>query len=776
MRIILVLLGIGLSQLLHAQPVQTVRGMVLDYASNAPVAAATIRVLNSSTHQSTIADSAGNFSLQLPLGRYNIQASGVGYSPVMITEVLVSSAKETYLTFTLQQRITLLSEVTVKPIVAKEQPLNNMATVSARMLSVEEARRYAGGFDDPARLAASFAGVTGNIDQNGIIVRGNAPKYMQWKMEGVEIPNPNHFGDLQTVGSGILTAMSSHVLANSDFFTGAFPSEYSNALSGVFDMSMRKGNNQKYEHTIQVGVLGIDASSEGPFRKGGRSSYLFNYRYSTLALVAPLLPDNGNTIRYQDLSFKLNFPTAKAGTFTVWGLGFHDGAGARAKTDPAEREYESDFENDDVRLTTGVAGLAHKYFLNKQTYIKTTLAFTNSRTNWVVDKLNNAGQFDPLYRGRFNETNITLSSFVNKKISPWHTNKTGVVVTKMFYDVFLNKAFVLGSTPTEIVNGKGSSALFSAYSSSSINLTSRLTINAGMNAQYFLLNSRYTIEPRIGIRQSIAEGQSIGLAYGLHSRIEKLNYYLNNDIATGQKEINKNLDFTKAHHLVLSYDWNISSHLHAKIEAYYQSVFSAPVIADSSFSFLNLQGDWFFGSRLSSIGKGRNYGVELTLEKYISNGFYYLATVSLFKSQYRGGDGVWRNTRFNRSYAINVLGGKEWKLGATRQNVLSVNARLTQQGGYRYSPVNLAASVDAKDVVYNESSAYSLQAPGAFNMHFTASYRINKKKVAHEFAIKLLNITNQPDFKGHQYNLKTNQVEEDNVNIAIPNVSYKIEF
>lgn len=765
-----------LSALLHAQPVQTIRGTVVDYASNTPVAAATVQVINTSPALSAITDSAGNFIFRLPVGRYNIEAAAVGYLPVQVRDILVSSAKETFVTLLMQQRVTLLAGVTVKPRVAKEQPLNNMATVSARMLSVEEAKRYAGGFDDPARLAASFAGVTGNIDQNGIIVRGNAPKYLQWKMEGIEIPNPNHFGDLETVGSGILTAMSSQVLANSDFFTGAFPAEYSNALSGVFDMSMRKGSNQKHEHTLQVGVLGIDASSEGPFRKNGKASYLFNYRYSTLALVAPLLPENGNTIKYQDLSFKLNFPTQKSGTFTLWGIGFRDGAGSTPKKNPADWKYKDDNEDNDITLVTGVAGLAHKYYFNKSSYIKTTLAGTNSRTEWLVDKMNTALQLKPLYRGQFNESNITLSGFINTKINSWHTNKTGITLTKMFYDIYLDKTFVAGGLPTEIINQKGNSALLAVYTGSAVNITSKLVMNAGINAQYFLLNKHYTLEPRLGFRQNIGEGKSIGLAYGLHSRIEKLNYYLNNDIISGGKEINKNLDFTKSHHLVLSYDWSINSNLHLKAEPYYQYIYAAPVIADSSFSFLNLQGDWFFGSKLQSTGKGRNYGVELTLEKYISKGFYYLVTGSVFKSEYKGGDGIWRNTRFNRSYAINILAGKEWKTGHKHQNIVSLNARFTQQGGYRYSPVNTEASVTAKDVVYDETNAYILQAPGALNMHFTASYKINRKKLAHEFAFKLLNVTNQPDFKGHKYNLQSNAVDVYNANVAIPNISYKLEF
>lgn len=776
MKFNIVICALLFSHVLNAQSLQKIRGIVVDNASSAPVPFATVKASDGRTTKTTLSDTAGNFSFPLPVGRYDIEVIAVGYLPVVTRDIILGSAKETFVTLSMQQRVTTLGNVTLKPRVDKEHPLNNMATVSARMLSVEEAKRYAGGFDDPARLASSFAGVTGNIDQNGIIIRGNAPKYLQWKMEGIEIPNPNHFGDLETVGSGILTAMSSQVLANSDFLTGAFPAEYNNALSGVFDMSLRKGSNEKHEHTFQIGILGIDGSSEGPISKMSKASYLFNYRYSTLALIAPVLPENGNTIKYQDLSFKFNFPTKKTGTFTLWGLGFSDNAGSTAKKDRNDWKYDSDNEENDVNQNTGVAGLTHKIFLNKRTYLKTILAVTNNQTDWVVDKLNNNLQFQPLYRGNFDETNATLSILMNKKANAWHTNKTGLVVTKMYYDMLLTKAFTLGQPPVEIIKQKGNSALLSAFTASSLNITSKLTLNAGINGQYFLLNKHYTVEPRLGFRATLSNNKSIGFAYGLHSRIEKLNYYLNNNIVTGEQKVNKDLDFTKAHHLVLSFDWKLNKNVLLKIEPYFQYIYAVPVIKDSSFSMMNLQGDWFFANKLVSSGKGQNYGVEITVEKYLSNGFYYLLTASLFKSTYKGGDSVWRDTRFNRSYAVNLLAGKEWGLGYKQQNILSLNARLTQQGGYRFSPINTNASVAAKKVVYDEYNAYSLQAPGALNMHFTASYKINRKKAAHEFAIKILNVTNQPDFKGHRYNLLTNTTEVYNANVAIPNISYKIEF
>lgn len=760
-----------------AQLSQSIRGSVIDNASNAPVAFANVIVLNTQPLLGSVTDSLGNFLISnVPVGRYDLKVTSIGYEDAIMREITVISTKQTILTISVKENSKTLEEIVIKPNVNKEQPLNTMASASARMLSVEEAKRYAGGFDDPARLASSFAGVGSNASENGIIVRGNAPKFVQWKMEGIEMPNPSHFGDLRSFGGGVFTALSSQMLANSDFFTGAFPAEYSNALSGVFDIAMRTGNNQKREHTLQAGIVGLDAASEGPFKMGGRASYLFNYRYSTLSLLTPILPEGANSIRFQDLSFKLNFPTKKAGIFSVWGIGLIDEARNKPKLDSAKWEYIDDRSDDVINQYMGAGGISHKYFFKNNAYVKTTIAATTNGVNWTTKKLNSELVLKP--QSKINNTNstIVLSSFLNKKFSAKHTNKTGILVTGMMYNMLLNNSLATGLEPQEIVNTDGFSTLLSAYSNSSFNLTSKLVMNVGVNGQLFALNNRYTVEPRFGLRQQLGKKQSIGLAYGLHSRLEKLNYYFNNSLLTGEKAVNKNLDFTKSHHFVLSYDWSITDLIHVKAEPYFQQLFSVPVIANSSFSFINLQDDWFFAEKLQNTGEGRNYGLDITFEKYISDGYYYLLTGSLFNSEYKGGDGVWRNTRFNRNYTVNFLIGKEWQVGKSKQNVMSLNTRFTYQGGNRYSPINEEASKISKNPVFDETNAFKMQMPASLYAHFTASYRINKKNRSSEFALKIVNLTSQPDFYGFKYNFINNRVDKDLASVLIPNLSYKIEF
>lgn len=760
-----------------AQTTQNILGSVVNISSKNVIPFATIKIINTNPLISVKSDSKGSFFIpNVPVGRYDVIFTCIGYEPSIVREVIVNSAKQTFVNVQLKEANTSLTEIVVKPNVNKELPINSMATVSARMLSVDEANRYAGGFDDPARLATSFAGVSGNTNENGIIIRGNAPKFLQWKMESIEIPAPNHFGDLQSFGGGLFTALSSQMLSNSDFFTGAFPAEYNNALSGVFDLSIKRGNNIKRERTIKVGIIGMETSQEGPFSKNGRSSYIYNYRYSTLALLTPLLPKDANSIKFQDISFKMNFPTKKAGVFSIWGIGFNDNASSKAKTDSLKWKYFSDKEDNNIKQYTGVLGINHTLYLKDDVFLKTSLAATTNSTEWVAQKLNRSLIFVPQSTIKNVSSNFVLSSAINKRFGLKHTNKTGISITGMRYDLLLNKSFSENTLPKEIVNQHGFSSLIAAYSSSIINFTSNLSFNLGVNTQIFTLNNHYTIEPRLGLKYQLNQKNSLGLAYGLHSRLENLNYYFNNSLATGENQVNKNLDFSKSNHLIFSYDWSVSDLIHLKFEPYYQKLFSIPIISNSSFSFLNMQSDWFFSEKLQNTGLGENYGIDLTLEKYVFKGYYYLFSGSLFKSLYKAGDGVWRNTRYNRNYVVNFLIGKEWQMGNKHQNMLSLNAKTTFQGSNRYSPINTASSIASKDIVFDESSAYSQQFDPILNMHFTASYRINKSKKSQEIALKIVNLTGQPDYRGFKYNYIDNSVDKDKSSTIIPNLTYKIEF
>ena len=756
---------------------QTIRGMVTDKASGEALPYATVTVVSGAFLRGTTTDSLGRFVfVGVPVGRYDLKVSSVGYEPAMMREVLLTSAKETFCRLSLQEQLVTLDEVVVQAPVNKEQTLNPLALTGGRMVSMEEAGRYAGGFDDPARLVSSFAGVAGNFTSNSIAVRGNSPQFLQWKLEGVEVPNPTHFADMTGIGGGIFSALSSQVMGNSDFFNGAFPAEYSNAISGVFDMSMRNGNNQEYEHTVSVGTVGIDVASEGPFTKKHQGSYIFNYRYSTTGLIKDAI--DGLNLKYQDLSFKLNFPTSRAGTFSLWGIGLKDKHESQWETDSAKWETINDREQGKVEMLKAAGGMTHRYAFQTDAFMKTSLAVAYSKDHVTMKQKTWEMQVvDVAYVQRSN-WDVVFSSYLNKKFGTRHTNRTGFTVTGLTYDLDYKMSPNEGlAKPMEnIAKGDGFSVIVSAFSSSVVRLTPRLTTNVGVTAQFFTLNHHWSVEPRVPLRWKMSERQSLSVAYGLHSRRERLDYYHIKTLATGDRLVNKDLDFAKAHHYVLSYGYALSENIYLKVEPYYQSLFNIPVEPNSSFSIIN-HNEWYLGKVLVNEGKGRNYGVDCTLERYLNKGYYYLFTATVFKSEYTGGDGVWRDTRMNRSYLFNALGGKEWMCGRQKQNVFSANLRLAYQGGDRYTPLDVSASVENKDVKFDETRAFSEQLSPILSADITLSYRINRKKLGHEFSVKLLNATGRSGIYDYDYNDRKDVVERRKVDgLFFPNISYKIQF
>lgn len=755
------------------RPVQTLRGVVNDRASGHPIPYATVR-LTDMPDLGAVCDSLGRFTLpKVPVGRHSVESSFMGYEPAIIREILVTSAKEVYLEIAMRENVNELNEVVVRAN-NRDETMNKMAVAGARMLSVEEASRYAGGFDDPARLVASFAGVAPSVSNNGISIHGNAPHLLQWRLEDVEIPNPNHFADIATLGGGILSSLSAQVLGNSDFFTGAFPAEYGNAVSGVFDMKLRNGNNQKNENTFQVGIMGIDFASEGPLSKKHKASYIFNYRYSTTGL---LNVDLGGKMDYQDLNFKLNFPTRSAGTFSVWGTALIDKFKSSFDRNPGKWDYLEDAAQAHSTQYMAAGGITHRYFFDENTLLKTTLAGTYSDQEAFQLNFDRELNSSPFLDQYSRSTNLILISSLNRKISNRFTNKTGFTYTQMFYNMDLKLAPFIDQPLELISKGDGNTSLLSAYNSSSWGMSDQLSLNFGLYGQLLTLNNRWTLEPRAGLKYQANAKTSFALAYGMYSRMEKLDVYFVKTQSTGDESVNKNLDFTKAHHLMLSFAYKMLNNMSLRVEPYVQFLYDVPVMRDSSFSVLN-RDEFFVENTLVNKGCGRNIGVDIIWERALSKGLYYMVTASLFDSRYRGGDGVWHNTRFNRKYVLNGLIGKEWMLGRNKQNILSVNLKMTLQGGERYAPIDVEATMahPDKEVQYDETRAYSIQRSPMLIGNYTVSYRINKRRVSHEFAIKGINFTGAKEYIQHLYNIKTEKIEASEQKTGLTNISYKIEF
>jgi len=756
---------------------QSVKGRVIDQSTRAPLIGA--NVLLQGTAMGAATDLQGYFRIsRVPLGRQTLKVTYIGYRAKVIPEILVGSAKEVDLIIEMEESVVEGETVVVTPIIEKSTPLNAMATVSARSFSVEETQRYAGGFDDPARLASSFAGVTyGNAQDNAIIIRGNAPKGLLWRLEGIDIPNPNHFPDGNVLGGGLFTIFSNQLLANSDFFTGAFPAEYGNALSGVFDMKLRNGNSDTREWTFQAGAMGIDVATEGPIGTNSGASYLVNYRYSTIGLLTDLnLIDADQELSYQDLSFKVNVPTRKAGTFSLWGIGSLDAPKETEEPDPVNWEHEWDRLRYDSKTKVGALGLNHRFVLGNSAFLNSTVAATVKAMRYNLKRLDDnlalrQNEFIDSFNGK-----LILKSELSHRLSPRLFTKTGVVYNHLAYDMTLKSTVDdVPETYQTFVDEEGSSSLFQAYTQMQMDIGPACKLNAGLHYQKFLLNGHTALEPRAGLSWSLSPRHVLNLGYGRHSQMEDIRYYLaHRETESGTVQPNRDLNFTHADHLVLGYDFQLTDQHRLKIEPYFQRLSNVPVRANGSFSFINLKDERYFNDPLVNEGTGTNIGIDLTLEKFLSNGLYYLITTSIFDSKYKGGDGIERDSRYNRHYVVNALLGKEMHLGDS--NILGINLKFTAMGGEHISPVLRDASLAAKRIVYDESRAFEQTLSSHNALDISLTYRINRPGLSHVLALQVKNILGSANDYGYTFDYHKQDLVKDKMVIVLPSISYKVEF
>jgi hypothetical protein len=776
--IILCLLFLITLSLTAQVPTQTIRGRVFDTDAKTPLPGANIVVLNSVPLTGTTTDANGNFVLEkITVGRHSFQVSYMGYKPVIRPEILVSSGKEVFLSVELEEEVLQAKEVEIKASVDKDKPINSMAMISARSFSVEESRRYAGSADDPMRAVSNFAGVAGSSDVNSneIVIRGNSPKGLLWRVDGIDIPNPNHYAYVGTSGGG-LTMFSSQVLSNSDFYTAAFPAEYGNALSGVFDMKFRNGNNAKHEFALQLGIQGLDVSAEGPFSRKYQGSYLFNYRYSILAFLQLIDPEMKNKIpSYQDLSFKVNLPTGKAGTFSLVGIGGISRSKYIPEKDTTKWETLEDRTQSMLNNNMGSLALTHQIALSRRTQVRSFLSGTYNSIDFTNATLSASYVLQPQDSVIQENYRFSAGTTVNHKFSRKHTNRTGITYTRLFYNNDFQSVNPFSGEFAVIYQGHGNTDLVQCFSESKIDLTSKLTLNAGLHFQYFLLNRHYAIEPRLAVRWQAASKHAFSIGYGKHSQTEEVGVYLTDVVVTPEMKVqpNRKLEFSRSHHVVVGYDYLIRPEMRFKAEAYFQYLYDIPVMPNSYFSLINSSGG-FYNDTLVNNGKGRNAGIDLTFEKFLTRQYYYLLTVSLFDSKYKGGDGVERNTKFNANYVVNLVGGKEWTIRG--RNIFGVNLKVSVTGGEYYVPIDLDASREQHREIYNESLAYEQRLPAYCYIDLSLSYRTNHRKFSGIWALQMKNLLNQRPVNGYVYNDYNQTIEPVQSMGIVPFLSYKIEF
>ena len=786
---------------------QTVRGTVVDRDSKYPLIGASIVVANTNPKVGTVTDLKGHFKLEgIPTGRISLQISYVGYEPQTIPGILVNSAKEVVLDLSLLESTVQMNDVVVIANQDPGQALNEMAVISARSISSEETNRYAGGFNDPSRILSNFAGITATQDgSNDIIVRGNSPKYVQWRLEGIQITNPNHFADQASVG-GSISSLNNNMLGTSDFHTGAFTAEYGDVLSGVYDIKLRTGNNEKFESVFGFGLLGTDFTIEGPFKKEYGGSYIANYRYFTGSLAADLdlVPDVGIP-KFQDASFKLVLPTKETGTFSLFGLGgyssliLEDVKPAIWET-PGDRgmmeDITEDLEKKAYLLNTG---LNHSINLTTSSYLNTTFVFSSEG---MEDNIFETKRIQSGIEGTMQDSIISIrtpnfQSDITKRIYrgaiTYHhkldsRNKfqVGSKYALFNYKMHQSQFKIIESDRASLVNFDNSISTIRNFISWKHRINGDLDIVTGLHNMNVTLSNKSTFEPRLAVKWNASAATSVYAGFGKHSTMESVhNYFTRVEQPDGNyKEVNKDLDLLKANHYVLGVERRIGRNINTKVEVYYQDLYDLPVAnSDTSYYATLNEGLDFQYVDLVNEGTGRNYGVEFTVERFFSNNFYYLLNGSLYESKYTPLDGVERNTRFNGNYLVNVLIGKEYHdLGRSGNKSVGLNAKIFLGGGQKYIPLlrdddgNVSVN-PSNGQFWDYEKAYQSKLEDTYQIILSASYKVNQQKASHELFLNLDNVT---DNKG-----KISEYYDENEPNSVgymtqfgffPNLMYRVYF
>ena len=773
-------------------PGKDIKGRVMDADANYALIGATVIIIGSDPLVGTTTDLEGYFRLSsLSVGRYDIRIDYIGYESRVIPQVLVTTGKEVNLSIDLLEAALVLEEVVITAKIDKTKPLNEMATISARSFSVEESKRYAAAISDPARMAQSYAGVSSGGDDlsNEIIIRGNSARGLLWRLDGVEIPSPNHFGDMGS-GGGNISMLSSSTLSNSDFYTGAFPAEFGSALSGVFDLQMRNGNTDEREYSIMFGNLGLEVATEGYFKKGANASYLVNYRFSTLGFMGRFLPSLQDAIpAYQDLSLKINVPTKKAGVFSVFGLGginTEREEGIRDSTQWIGGSSHYDYEE---KSRLGIIGLTNKYlFKNNKSYLRTSISGSAYTYYDLTEVLIPSEDYRPdnVDETHFNDYDISTSLTFNHKVNAKNNIRSGVSLHNKIFNYQYESSEQDEGNSITFFNNKGNTQYLESYFQWKLRFAENWTLNSGINFSYLFLNSTYGIDPRIGLKWNFRPNQSLAIAAGMHSKPEHTSTYLIERIQGGLvTSPNLNLGMTKAVHLVMGYDLSFANDFRLKVEAYYQYLYDVPVSVNQSsgFSILNTSGvfDIIFmndqdGEALVSEGTGINYGLDITLEKFFSKGYYFLVTGSIFDSRYSTLNNEYYKTLYANNYILNALGGKEFTVGKMKKNLFAINGKFTFYDGRRSTPIDLEASKEVGYTILEPNAYYTEKLKPYYRLDLGIAYTINAPRSTHSLMFDVQNLSNHFNIYGKYYEVQTENIENLYQNGAVPVINYRVEF
>ncbi len=754
---------------------QKLSGTVLQSESLKPIPEAHITLEGNNLQKHTVSDSSGNFNfINISPGRYKITVSHVAYTRKTIPEVFVKASRPQRLSIYLQEQEILLAETEIHPL-----PVTRGTSIHSTTFTIEETQRFPASFYDPARMMTSQPGVTTSNDQaNQLVIHGQSPNHVSWQLEGAEILNPNHlpnagtFNDRSAPSGGGVNILSGQLMDNSRFYSGAYPASMGNAIAGIFDISLREGTRDQRSHTIQASLLGIDLATEGPFRKSKNSSYLANYRYSTVGLLSEFGVNFGNEeIKFQDFSFHLNFPSTKAGAISLFGLG---GLSSN-KLFPLENsdEWKADKDRQEVLFEAGMGavGIRQSLSLSGTASVSQTLAYSSGYSN-------RQGQFFNLNSNPFNlsETSVNQHLLAYKGVLAKHhtdalTSNSGLSIN------YYNSSFF--ARDERLLQGdadlKLSYASFHPFTEFHYTWSPAWLVTGGLRLLFDTHNTTLFPEPRLDILHSLSPNSKLQFSYNLLSQPTLIQPFLLPAAYRNDQKIH--LDPIRSHYTSIGYQKNWQSQTSLKSKIFYQHFYQVPVsIGSGIFSALNTVEELAFGN-IRQEGRGQTYGIDASLQRYFVRDLYYLLSLSLFDATYKDALGETHNMRYNSRYTLSFTGGKEWiKQKGEKLRTIGLNLKGIYRGGYWQTPIDREASIAENTTILNQDRPFEERLPAYFSLDLRLSHTKQKEKYLRIWSLDIQNITNRRNISWYYFDQLKEEIKPAYQLGIIPVLGYRIEF
>jgi hypothetical protein len=525
------------------------------------------------------------------------------------------------------------------------------------------------------------------------------------------------------------------------------------------DMTLRPGSSDKMQYTAQASLIGLDLAAEGPLSKTKKSSFLANYRYSTVGLLSNMGVDfGGESISFQDFSFHLNMPGSKGGNLSAFGFGGISSNDFNAKP-------EDEWEEEKDRYTINYSGKVYGIGLVNQFkpgWMSVNVGMSFSGQDQERKSQSTPVSFPNVYSENYSTQRYLLSGFIKgvRKIGKEGFIETGLRTNYKNDDMMvitISQSLIDNSTPN--YNGTVSGFLWQPYVAWSQSV-GQFNFGAGLRYVNFSYNNTSSLEPRASVSRTW-NSNVLTLSYSLSSQVQQSFIYV--------MEQNKNLNFTRSNQLALELKKRLPYDLNLVTSMYYHQLFDAPML--SNYSLIN-QWDEYEKGNFVNDGKGRNYGVEAQVEKRFYSDVYFMAAGSVFQSEFSNG-GEYQNSRFNGKFTSSLLGGKEWK---KTNKSFGVHARVLYTGGLRQATIDETTSALAGHTVLDYTQGYAIQLPNYFRTDLRVSWRKNKPGYTRTLSVDIQNLTNQQNVAYQYYDTFLKKINTKYQVGIIPVLAYRIDF